>query len=322
MSLLKYFKPVDKLPTVEETRLPAQAVSAVNSAVERALGSADVDCVKRKRKYMKTFTGEDRAKVRQYAAENGVTRAQSQFKAMNLSEITICHFKKMYLAEVCKRTKTGDAKEVTNLEFAKCGHKVILGEQLDAEVRQYIQRLRDNGTSISTALVQAAAEGYLLGRDRTVLVQYGGHVSLTMDWACSILIRMGYVKRKDTTKANTKLPKCVYLRLKASFLRETVSIMKIHNIPPELIIDLDETGLQLVPVGDWIVAPEGSKRVEIAGLGDKDKLQLHLLVHSVENSLQSKFFTRAKPTAVTPNILSEMASMFITHKTTGPMRTV
>ena len=80
---------------------------------------------------------------------------------------------------------------MTHLEVAKRGRKVALGEKLDAEIRRYIQRLRDNGTSISTALVQAAAEGYVLSRDRTVLVEYGGHFSLTMDWTRSLLIRMG-----------------------------------------------------------------------------------------------------------------------------------
>ena len=48
MSLLKYFHPVDKLPTAEQTGLPAQAVSVANSAVEQALERADVDRVKRK----------------------------------------------------------------------------------------------------------------------------------------------------------------------------------------------------------------------------------------------------------------------------------
>ena len=91
---------------------------------------------------------------------------------MNLSKSTIPQLKKMHLAEVCKHTKTGDAVEVTNLEVAKRGRKVILGEKLDADVRLYIQRLRDNGTSTSTALVQVAAEGYLLGCNRTVLVQW------------------------------------------------------------------------------------------------------------------------------------------------------
>ena len=65
---------VDELPTAEHTGLPAQVVSAANSAVEWALESAYVDCVKWKRNYAKTFTGEDRAKVGKYAAENGVTR--------------------------------------------------------------------------------------------------------------------------------------------------------------------------------------------------------------------------------------------------------
>ena len=109
--------------------------------------------------YMKTFTkGGDRAKVGQYAAENGVARAQSHFKVMNLSQSTIPHFKKMYPAEACKHVKSGNAVEVTNVEVAKFGLKVILGEQLDATVHLHIQRLCDNGTSISTALVQAATE--------------------------------------------------------------------------------------------------------------------------------------------------------------------
>ena len=47
-----------------------------------------------------------------------------------------------------------------------------MGEQLDAEVCQYIQCLHDNGTFISTTLVQAAAEGDLLDSDCTVLTQW------------------------------------------------------------------------------------------------------------------------------------------------------
>ena len=86
---------------------------------------------------MKTFTGEDRAKVGRYVAENGVTGVQSHFKVMNLSESTIRHFKKMYLVDVCKCVKTGDTMEVMNVEVTKRGCKVISGEQLDAEVHQY-----------------------------------------------------------------------------------------------------------------------------------------------------------------------------------------
>ena len=90
-----------------------------------------------------------------------------------------------------------------------------------------------------------------------------------MDWARSLLIRIGYVKRKATTKANPKLPELKFLQLKASFLQKTAAMVRAHAIPPELVINLDETGIELVPVGNWTMAPEGSKRVEVAGLGDK-----------------------------------------------------
>ena len=83
---------------------------------------------------------------------------------------------------------------------------------------------------------------------------------------------MGYVKRKATTKANTKLPEDEFRRVKASFLQETVAMVRTHNIPPELVINLDETGQQLVPVGTWTMAPEGSRTLEVAGLGDKRQI--------------------------------------------------
>ena len=129
----------------------------------------------------------------------------------------------------------------------KAGRKVLLGEKLCNE--RYVECLRDIGTPVSLSLVQAAAEGYLLGQDCTVLVEYGGHVSLTFDWTQSLLKRMGYVK-----------------------IQQIVGVVKAHSIPPDLIINLDETGIKLVHVGGWSMALQGSKRVEGAGLGDKEQI--------------------------------------------------
>ena len=193
---------------------------------------------------------------------------------------------------------------------------------MDTEIQRYVQRLRDNGTSVSTALVQAAAEGYLLARDRTVLVEYGGHVSLTKDWARSLLIRMGYVKRKATTKANTRLSEEEFLKLKASFLQETVATVRAHNIPPELVINLDETGLQLVPVGDWTMAPEGSRRVEVAGLGDKRQITATFAGTLSGEFLPMQLLYQGKLTAVMPSSLFKMVFTSTTQQTTGRMRTL
>ena len=133
------------------------------------------------------LTPEDHSKIGYYAAENGVTRPQNHFKSLDLSKSTVSYFKKTYLAGVSKSAQIGDSTKVSHLKIAKHGRKVTLGEKLNAEIRWYIQRLRDE-TSISTALVQAAAEGYLIGRDCTVPVEYGGHFFLIIDWAQSLLI--------------------------------------------------------------------------------------------------------------------------------------
>ena len=45
--------------------------------------------------------------------------------------------------------------------------------------------------------------------------------------------------------------------------------MQLRAIPESLVINLDQTGIKLVLTRDWTMAEEGSKRVEVAGLGDK-----------------------------------------------------
>ena len=116
---------------------------------------------------------------------------------------------------------------------------------------------------------------------------------LTLNWACSLLKRMGYVKRKASINVNSKLPLDKFLQIKASFLQKIVGLVKAHAIPPELIINLDETS---VPVEDWTMALEGSRRVEVAGLGDKRQLELDLLTPLVDHFFPCSCFIRVKHT--------------------------
>ncbi len=50
------------------------------------------------------------------------------------------------------------------------------------------------------------------------------------------------------------------------------TIVELEEIPPDLIINWDHTGIHYVPVSNWILAPEGSKRVAIAGADDKRQI--------------------------------------------------
>ena len=42
----------------------------------------------------------------------------------------------------------------------------------------------------------------------------------------------------------------------------------MDNIPPDLVINWDQTGMQYVPVSSWTMSKEGSKGLEICGIDD------------------------------------------------------
>ena len=57
--------------------------------------------------------------------------------------------------------------------------------------------------------------------------------------------------------------------LKTKFLRSVIDVVKMEEIPSQLILNWDQTGLHLVPASNWTMANKGSKRVEMKGIEDK-----------------------------------------------------
>ena len=58
----------------------------------------------------------------------------------------------------------------------------------------------------------------------------------------SLLRRMGFVKRKATTKANQKMTKEKFQEEKKSYLDQIVAVVVMNDVPHSLIINLDQTG--------------------------------------------------------------------------------
>ena len=79
----------------------------------------------------------------------------------------------------------------------------------------------------------------------------------------------GFVKRKATTKSTPGMSSEVFERMKAVLLKQVARMVKFRDIPDSLIINLDQTGVKLVPTGDWTMAAEGSRRVEVIVISDK-----------------------------------------------------
>ena len=73
---------------------------------------------------------------------------------------------------------------------------MLLGEQLDAAVRNYIKAVRDAGGVINTSITIAAATAIVRKTDRNLLLENGGPITITTHCAKSLLYRLNFVKRR------------------------------------------------------------------------------------------------------------------------------
>ena len=111
--------------------------------------------------------------------------------------------------------------------------------------------------------------GFVLNKDANLLEENGGHISLTKHWARYILLRMGFVKRRATTKSKVSVEQFDELKL---FLLDFNNVIEMDDVPEELVINWDQTGINYVPISSWTMEKEGVKRVEVTGKDDKRQL--------------------------------------------------
>ena len=60
-----------------------------------------------------------------------------------------------------------------------------------------------------------------------------------------------------------------FLCTETSFLDNVATTVEIEEIPPEMILNWDQTGIKLVPSTSWSMEQRGVKRVEVVGQNDK-----------------------------------------------------
>ena len=147
---------------------------------------------------------------------------------------------------------------------------MMLGEQLDAAVRDYIEAMRTVCGVVNTTIVLAAAEGIIAARDLSLLVEHGGHTHLTKSWAKSLLNRMGYVKRKCSNAGKVSIFR--FEEIQRDFLADIQAEVVMSDIPADLIFNWDQTPLKYVPTGQWTMNKAGAKIIPIASSDDKRQI--------------------------------------------------
>ena len=107
----------------------------------------------------------------------------------------------------------------------------------------------------------SAAKGIISTKDGGLLAESGGYIEITKACAKSLMKRMGYVKRKASNAG--KVPISNFAELKGEFLAAISAEVLMNDIPPQLIVNWDETAIQLVPTGQWTINQAKDKVISI-----------------------------------------------------------
>ncbi|KAI8522099.1 hypothetical protein Bbelb_018530 [Branchiostoma belcheri] len=268
------------LPNPEDTKNP-QATAAANREVAKVIAeTAEAGSRQKKRGNYGTYTPEQRAKIAKMCIDIGPQKTADRMSVEvghKLNESTVRYIKNSYNKEVKRR----GTNSVETLPRARIGRPLKLGD-LDGELQQYLRNLRSAGGVVNRLMVMGAARGLILEKDRSLLAEYGGNIHITKEWANSILRRMNFVKRKGT-KAARKVPDD-FEETRDKFYDRIEEAVRDNDIPDEMIVNWDQTGVPIVPVGKWTLEEEGARQVPITGLEDKRQITL-LLTTSVSGKL-------------------------------------
>ena len=93
---------------------------------------------------------------------------------------------------------------------------------------------------MSSQIVIGAARGIVATLNKEKLKEFGEHIDLNRHWAPLLLHCMNFVQRKATT-AKVKYSLENFAEKKAEFLDDLVTTVQMEDVPPELVLNWDQT---------------------------------------------------------------------------------
>ena len=196
------------------------------------------------------------------------------------TQAAIKHFKSKYPHYTFLRTTINNWKRKFNKKegvpsesptFRKTGRPNIVRDELVQKIKNVIVGVRLSGALISRRMVISIGNGVLKVNEPNTLSEFGGIITLTEDWARGILRSMDWVKRKATTGKVEPFTQFL-AEEKFTFQKAISTYVYDHDIPTDLIINLDQTPLSNVSPGKYTFNMKGVKHVPIKGVDDKRQI--------------------------------------------------
>ena len=163
-----YFKPKETvLPPANGSLskvVPSSSIQMANQMVSKVIGDGEAKSsgLRPTRGGYGFFTPEEKARIGKCAMEFGVTRAMrnlsKEFPGRSLKESSVRLWMNKYKDHLNRNKVSGEQRPIT-IDNKKRACPLLLGEELDEQVKLYITALRNNGAVVNSAIVTACAEG-------------------------------------------------------------------------------------------------------------------------------------------------------------------
>ena len=191
MSIQRYFQRGENSfgsRTIDEALRLMPSVSDVVTEKNSESIARGIHAANNKRKPYDRFTDEDRYVKATYCAQHGPIATVKHFKSKfpNLKESTASNFRDKYRKLLSKELHDGNGQNsVSSIPTSKRGRKLLIGD-LDKEVMSFIYNLREVGGAVNGKIAVAAAKGIINAKNKEILVENGGHVTLGNGWIKSL----------------------------------------------------------------------------------------------------------------------------------------
>ena len=271
MSLLKYFNKSEKSSSSNlsdvcesiKSNLPSNISANELEKIHESLKVVQGGGKKRRTVYAE----KDKQEIAKYAAVCGATAAIRKFQQRfpHLTESTVRPWVKSYKKSIQEQKKMGASSVETKIGKAR-GRPLILDEALDLKLRSMLLKLRLAGAGININVVS----GVLNGLIRANPERFGKYTEfkVTRSWARSLYQRMKF-SRRAVTASRLVITRWLWVELRSQFLNEITNKVLKHNIPDELIINVDQTPSKFVAMDNGTMAAKGKKHVYRAGATEK-----------------------------------------------------
>ena len=120
--------------------------------------------------------------------------------------------------------------------------------------------MRELGALINYNIMITITKGIVTANDRTLLKENGGTIELRNKWFKSMTKRIGFVKHKATTAKPISTPSLIskIRHIFFYFLFYSINeIVKAHDIPPEMVINIDQTSLLFILTSKYTLEEKG-----------------------------------------------------------------